>query len=177
MRRDLEHLIAFCADGSEPPATVQTIDVTDMCRKACRHIRAMAEQKSIAVCLEAPLRAPLVRGDPVSIGQILGNLLSNAVKYTPPHGQVAVHVSAEMRQGRQPLGVCVSVADSGPGIAAGEVERIFAPFYRSPSQRNAEKGMGLGLAIARRLAHVHGGDLTVACTPGRGATFVLRLPA
>jgi signal transduction histidine kinase len=177
MRRDLEHLVAFCAGGSELPPTVQSIDVTAECRKACRYICALAEQKSISVHLQVGSGVPLVCGDPVNVGRILGNLLSNAVKYTPAHGQVAVHVASEMRQGEQPWGVRVSVADSGPGIAAGEEERIFAPFYRSPSRRHAEEGMGLGLAIARRLAMAHGGDLAVASTSGRGATFVLRLPA
>ena len=113
-----------------------------------------------------------VRADPEKLRQVLVNLLSNAVKFTERGG--AVRVSCVAAGDR----VRIAVADSGIGIAADQLERVFEPFVqvRADLTRTAE-GTGLGLAISRDLARGMGGDLTSESTPGVGSTFTLTLPA
>jgi signal transduction histidine kinase len=110
---------------------------------------------------------PVIHTDGDRVLQIVSNLLDNAFTWTPDGGRIALGLSTA--NGR----VAVSVADTGPGIGPDEQERIFRPFY----SRNGAGGVGLGLAIARELAHALGGDLSLESERGRGARFELTLPA
>lgn len=113
-----------------------------------------------------------VHGDRDRLIQVLTNLMANALTYTPPHGRVTVDVA-----GHGPSAI-VTVADTGVGLAAAEVERVFERFYRVAGVDRPPGGSGIGLAIARAIARAHGGDLSAASPgPGRGTTFTLRLPA
>lgn len=107
--------------------------------------------------------------DPALVGHSLGNLVSNALKYSPEDTPV------ELRLFTQGNRVAVAVADRGPGIAADEQERIFERFYRT-EQAASQPGSGLGLALARDLARLQGGDVTVESWPGSGSLFTLWLP-
>jgi signal transduction histidine kinase len=109
---------------------------------------------------------PAVRADRDQILQVLLNLIRNAVEAMPAGG--ALRVTAR----RDGDAVAVSVTDSGPGIAPEDLPRVFEPYFTTK-----QGGTGLGLAIARRIAEEHGGRLDLESTPGRGATFTLRLPA
>jgi signal transduction histidine kinase len=108
--------------------------------------------------------------DPARIGHVFSNLLSNALKYTPPGGEV--RVTAE------PVGsqVEISVQDTGSGIPAQHIDRIFERFFRVPGQSGAS-GAGLGLAIAKEIVELHGGRLTVQSKEGQGAKFTFTLSA
>jgi len=114
----------------------------------------------------------LVDADPDRIGQVLTNVLENARQHTPPGG--AVHVSATAEPGV----VRVTVRDTGEGIAAENLPRIFDRFFRVDAARNrAHGGSGIGLSIARAIANAHGGALDATSDgPGTGATFSLTLP-
>lgn len=113
----------------------------------------------------------LVLGDERRLRQILLNLLSNAVKFTE-QGQVEIVCGREGDTAR------LEVRDTGIGIAADRLEHIFEPFQQVDGRLAREHtGTGLGLAVARRLAELHGGSLTVVSTPGEGSTFALELPA
>ncbi|HUF64673.1 MAG TPA: HAMP domain-containing sensor histidine kinase [Gemmatimonadaceae bacterium] len=114
-----------------------------------------------------------VESDADRIRQILGNLLSNAIKYTPRGGEIRVILDVVTRSGHN-WGT-ISVADSGTGIPADMHEAVFAEFTRLDAHRH-EPGAGLGLSIARQLARLLGGDLTLESEPGRGSTFTLLLP-
>ncbi len=103
------------------------------------------------------------------MGQVIGNLLSNAVKYTESGG-IAVYATCTVTE------AAVSVADTGPGIAAGDQPRVFDPFFRGETPRRTTEGLGVGLAIARSLAEAHGGRLSLESAPGRGSVFTLHLP-
>lgn len=126
---------------------------------------------------------PAFTGDEERARQILINLLSNAIKFTDAGGKV--HVSTCCRtdspgttsvEHENAAGwACVSVRDTGIGIPADDLERIFEPFVQSDLNPSLP-GVGLGLAISRRLAHLMGGDLTVTSEPGQGSTFTLILP-
>jgi two-component system OmpR family sensor kinase len=113
-----------------------------------------------------------VRGDRDRLRQVLVNLVENAVKYT--HEAGVVTLSLENRDNW----VRISVADTGIGISAEQQALIFDRFYRADKARSRELGgSGLGLSIAQRIAHAHGGKITVESQPGVGSTFTLWLPA
>lgn len=124
----------------------------------------------------------LYQGDPDRVRQILINLLSNAVKFTAPGGTVEIAASGGARcashdgSASESLWVSITVRDTGRGIEEDELESIFEPFVQSRNSVS-QGGIGLGLAISRRLARMMGGDLTVTSAPGTGAAFSLLLPA
>jgi signal transduction histidine kinase len=102
--------------------------------------------------------------------QILLNLVANAIKFTPGEGSITVETGVESRY------VVMRVTDTGPGIAAGDRERIFEPFVQIDKSLTREnQGSGLGLAISRELARAMGGDISLESAPSRGATFALKL--
>jgi signal transduction histidine kinase len=109
---------------------------------------------------------------PVLLGELVDVLVDNAAKYSPPGTPIAVRV--EPMDG----GFEVSVEDAGIGLTGADAARVFEPFVRSAeARRRGVDGLGLGLAVARRIAAAHGCDLGVTSTPGRGSRFTLRLPA
>jgi signal transduction histidine kinase len=115
---------------------------------------------------------PLVSGDGDRLAQVITNLISNAIKYTPRGGQV--RVSTQVSSG----GVEVVVQDTGIGIPAEDLPRIFERFYQVDRARGPRRGTGLGLAIAHEIVQAHGGTLTAASAgPNTGATFTLWLPS
>ena len=132
--------------------------------------REAARAKELHWQATVPEDLPTLEVDPDRLGQALGNLLSNAVKYTPAKGSVSVTARVEKDA------VWIRVSDTGPGIAAEEHERVFAPFYRSPKDSRFQQGMGLGLSIARSLVAAHGGWLELQSTPGTGSQFTIWLP-
>jgi PAS domain S-box-containing protein len=129
-----------------------------------------ATSKNISLEKGAPGDGVQVLGDRLKIEQSLLNLVSNAVKFTPADGRVRVSCDVVGDQ------VHLRVSDTGPGIAPENVTEIFEPFVQlGRSLSSGHEGVGLGLAISRDLARAMGGDVTVASTPGQGATFTLSL--
>jgi signal transduction histidine kinase len=120
----------------------------------------------VALVRDVAPRLPAVLADRDQVVQVLLNLVQNALEAMPSGGRVVV--SARRAEG----GVAFAVADSGPGIAADDLARVFEPYFTTK-----EGGTGLGLAIAHRIAEEHGGRLEADSAPGRGATFTLTLPA
>ena len=150
-------------------------DVVAIAREVTDDYRAMASAAGLRLEVDAPAPVGPVETDPVRVRQVLGNLLSNAVKYTPAGGCVQVKASAfaDAALGRS---VALSIADDGPGIPVQMRDRVFEEFVRVPTTSGAD-GAGVGLAIARRVSRMLGGDLRLSETPGGGATFTLLLPA
>jgi signal transduction histidine kinase len=102
---------------------------------------------------------------------LLDNLLENACKYSGPGTPIIVSTWHE------PTAVVLAVEDCGCGIAAADLPRVFEPFYRAESARRLGRaGVGLGLAVALRIAATHGGTITAESEPGRRSRFVVRLP-
>jgi signal transduction histidine kinase len=129
-----------------------------------------AKEKGIALHVEVP-DAPLeVFSDPADLDRIVTNLVSNAVKYTSA-GQVSVRLTEKAGFAR------IVVSDSGIGIPADALERVFEEFYRAPNAKAAEDaGTGLGLAIVKDLVDRYGGRIDVTSTEGQGTTFSVALP-
>ena len=134
-------------------------------------VRERATKDGVRVALEAYPEADIVSGDERRVRQVIFNLLSNAVKFTPHGGTVdvsAVRVNGEVR---------VSVADTGPGIAPQDHDRIFEEFQQTEAGAAQREGTGLGLALSKRLVELHGGRIWVDSELGKGSTFVFTLPA
>ncbi len=128
--------------------------------------RADARQREVEVELVVDSAVGVIDLDEAKLSRTVSSLLSNAVRFAPPGTNVTLRAS------RPDSALEVIVSDSGPGIAPDEHERIFDAF----TSTNPDAGSGLGLALARRYAELHGGHLTVTSVPGQGATFTLRVP-
>ena len=138
---------------------------------------ALAAAKPVEVRLEVPDALPL-RGDAGALRRLFLNLVSNAVKFTEEGAVTITARSVEVTDG-PPDGrgwVEVEVADTGSGISAEALPRVFDRFYREDAARNRSGGTGLGLAIARMVAERHGGTIAVRSAPGEGSVFTVRLP-
>src|SRR5262249_18172293 len=140
----------------------EAVDLVEVAR------RERAERASSAIHIELPDAPVVVTGERAALARIVGNLIDNALKYGR---EATVSVSGNAQAAE------VIVDDRGPGVPAGERERIFEPFLRLDPSRNRERGgAGLGLAIARHLVQSHGGTIAVEDRPGGGARFRVRLP-
>jgi two-component system sensor histidine kinase KdpD len=124
--------------------------------------------RNASLDVQLPADLPAVRADPAQIERVVSNLLENAVRYSDNGEPVAVRADASGER------VHVRITDHGPGIAAGDLERIFEPFYRAPDAQG--RGSGLGLAIAKGFVEGNGGRLWARSLPGQGSTFTIDLP-
>jgi len=154
------------------PLDEQAVSVEELFQAALRPVRGGAAEKRIAISCAGDL-GRLVRIDPARLAQALTNLLSNAVAYTPEGGSVELTVAT------RPDGAwTISVRDTGPGIAADDIERVLKPFGQVGDHLTRETGgIGLGLPIASALVKLHGGALAISGEPGIGTTIEIRLPA
>jgi signal transduction histidine kinase len=150
----------------------RAIDLAALTRRIFADLAPTAQAKGVTVDPRLPARPAPVRGDPERLRQVLWNLAGNAVKFTPPGGRVAVSLETE---GEEQV---VRVTDTGQGIAPEFLPHLFSRFRQADSSTTrVHGGVGLGLAVARHLVELHGGDLQAASAgPGQGATFTLRLP-
>jgi heavy metal sensor kinase len=146
----------------------EPIDLAAVAEQAAGGLRPLAQRRAVALHLDG--QATLVAGDPERLRQAIGNLIDNAVKFSPPGGSVTVHTAPNG------VGVHVTVADQGPGVAPQDRERIFERFYRAAGARDRD-GSGLGLAIAQEIVVAHGGGIRVVPGDDRGSVFEIELPA
>lgn len=150
-----------------------------MVRDAVQDMQAQAEAKGIDLRLRLPPKLPVIRGDKERLAAVMANLVGNAVKYTPSGGHVEVSCAVEKENEHQqgPGTLRISVSDTGVGIDEAHHEKIFEKFYRVQDERvEAEPGTGLGLAIVKETVRLHGGNVSVESTVGRGSTFHVTLP-
>jgi signal transduction histidine kinase len=147
----------------------EPLDAGALLRDTAELYEPAAEEKGVALEVDAP-PGLTVTGDRMRLRQALANLLDNAVKYTPPGGHVRLGVR------REPGRIVLECEDDGPGIAPGDVTRIWDRLYRGDRSRG-QKGLGLGLSLVRAIATAHLGEAGVSPRPGGGAVFRLALPA
>jgi phosphoserine phosphatase RsbU/P len=143
--------------------------VAQLLEDATELLRSGFEERELAIELRVPADLPHVPADPDLLERVLSNLLTNALHFTPDGGRI--RIAAEARDGA----VCVSVEDSGPGIAPEEQEHLFDRFWR-PSRSRRPGGTGLGLTIARGIVAAHGGRIWVESEPGVGSAFHFTIP-
>lgn len=139
-------------------------EVTDLLRPQARH-------KQIHVDYDCDPALGVVRLDPLRLKQVLYNLLSNALKFTPTGGRVVVRATTDA-----PSWFVLEVEDSGIGIAADQLGRLFEDFSQLGTGDSKAAGTGLGLALTRRIVQAQGGSVGVRSEPGRGSVFHARLP-
>jgi PAS domain S-box-containing protein len=152
---------------------INTVGVAGLCQSAVRMISQTAALKRISVHLEVDPNVSQVRGDARRLAQILINLLSNAVKFTGPGGQVGITVCGDPERAE----VVFTVWDTGIGIAPEDLPRLFQPFTQLDSRLSREyEGTGLGLALVKQLATLHGGSVAVISKPTVGSRFSVTLP-
>jgi signal transduction histidine kinase len=157
-------------ESGKMPMEFRSADLADLAACAVEEMRPEAQRKHIELALSAA-GLPHVAADPARITQLLGNLLSNAVKFTPDGGRVEVRLRKDGDQ------LELAVADTGVGIPAADLERIFERFYRTAiARRQAIQGTGLGLTITKAIVEAHHGTIAVDSEEGRGSTFTVRLP-
>jgi PAS domain S-box-containing protein len=147
----------------------EPVEARSLMEEARPGLDLQASQNGQALEWIAPDAPLVVMADHVRIAQVLANLVGNAIKFTPPHGRIAVELTREDGHAR----FCVT--DTGPGIDAADLPRIFDRFWQA-SDRPRRGGVGLGLAIAHGIVKAHGGDLTAASRRGEGSTFCFTLP-
>jgi histidine kinase len=158
------------AEESAIPLRPAAIDLGAIAASASARLAAQFEDKGVALVASGLPSLP-VQADSDRVTQVLTNLLGNAVTHTPEGGSVTVS------GGRAGRTAWIAITDTGDGIPAGQVDRIFERFYRVPDASHPA-GRGIGLTIARGMARAHGGDVTATSAGvGKGATFRLTLPA
>ncbi len=181
----VEQVLRFSRTGRHPIGPVHVHQVLD---EALRLVQRRIEERLVTLRRHFEAETDLIRGDAVQLQQTFLNLLLNALDAMSANGVLTVATTVERvpttaGRGRArragALGaatgtatrLCVSISDTGVGIAAGDLERVFDPFFTTKPG-----GTGLGLAIARRIAREHGGDITVHSEPNKGTTFRVALP-
>ncbi|HET9052293.1 MAG TPA: ATP-binding protein, partial [Candidatus Dormibacteraeota bacterium] len=143
--------------------TMQALDLDIVLRDVRATLEPAADAAQVLVDIPGGERIPRVLADPVRLRQVLINLLTNAVKFTPAGGHVWVEIGSDDHD------TTIAVCDSGVGIPAEDLERIFLPFERG--RETQAEGTGLGLSIARAIVELHGGRLEVSSWPGVGSRF------
>ena len=167
---DLLDLSTIEAEGDQMPLEPTRIDVP--LRAAAGALALAAESKGVRLEIPAvPGVPPIVGGNAQRLEQVFTNLLENAIKYTPGGGTVRARIRATAES------VSVDVEDTGIGIPAASLARVFERFYRVDRSRSREGGgTGLGLAIVKHVVRAHGGRVEVRSVEGRGSTFTVTLP-
>jgi PAS domain S-box-containing protein len=149
----------------------EEIDLRDVATEVYEMLEEVLRVRSLDVVLVVPDEPTLVTGDAHALEQVVTNLMGNAIKFTPDGGRVTLTVS------QTPRDVKLTVEDTGMGIPEEDQEHLFTRFFRaSGATENAIQGTGLGLSIVHSIVLQHGGDVTVASTPGSGTTVTVLLP-
>jgi signal transduction histidine kinase len=174
-----QHLLALINDlldlskieSDREELFLESIPVNDICLASMFIVREQAEQKGLELILEIEPQVSFCIADPRRLKQILVNLLCNGVKFTQ-FGSVTLKVKQNSKT------IEFSAIDTGIGISEADRKKLFQPFQQINNKiSHKDKGSGLGLALSRKLARLHGGDITLTSEEGKGSCFTLHLPA
>ena len=153
-------------------------DLREVLRHAINVEKGLADKKKIAIGFQPPAELPAVRVDRDRIIQVACNLLSNAIKYTDEGGAITVFVEHRPAAGQEPAAMEVRVQDTGMGIPAGQIHKVWSRFEQVESVRHHTGGTGLGMPICRQIIEEgHGGRIWLESTVGVGTTVFFILPA
>lgn len=153
------------------PLRLSPTPVSDVVLPPVDRFRRQAERHDLSLIVDLPDDLPPVMSDASRAQQVVGNLVHNSIKFTPEGGTVTIRAKLG---GDEPV-VVISVQDTGTGIPASELPRIFERFYKADQSRSSG-GIGLGLAIAKHLTQAHGGRIWAKSKGGKGSTFYFTLP-
>jgi signal transduction histidine kinase/CheY-like chemotaxis protein len=151
--------------------SVEPVEARPLIAECGQLMTPIAAERSIRIIQDCPHPALAVHADKQRLAQVLINLISNAVKYNHQEGVITI---ASREEGDHHASIVVS--DTGPGISAEDIERIFVPFERLGAEQTMIEGTGIGLPLARALTEAMGGKLTASSVPGQGSAFTVSLP-
>jgi signal transduction histidine kinase len=157
------------AESGAMPLRREPVALREVVARALDLYRDVADAKGISLTAAAPDQDIVVLADRVRLQQVAANLIDNAVKYTPAGGRVTVEVLADSSR------ATIRVRDTGVGIPASELPRIWDRLFRGDTSRT-ERGLGLGLSLVKAVVEAHGGSVSVDSTPGGGSVFSISLP-
>jgi heavy metal sensor kinase len=173
LSRIVEDLFILARQPIDAPATLirERVSLNDAVKDCARAAQVLATRKGVRLTTENNSASINLTGDKELITRMILNLLDNAVKYTPAGGEISLALT------RQNGNAEIVVRDTGIGIPEADRQRIFDRFYRVDKARSrALGGAGLGLSIVRWIVEVHGGEIHIDSSPGRGSTFTVDLP-
>ncbi len=149
--------------------------IVELTNEGVNIVRSQADERGISFSVSGEA-ALLVRGDRDKTKQVLLNLLTNAIKYNRERGQVFITAAPEHDPDSDALLTRIAVRDTGPGLSAESLARMFERFYRAAETSEGTQGTGLGLVIARKIVEAQGGEMGVESEPGEGTTFWFTMP-
>jgi signal transduction histidine kinase len=180
MRRQTGHLIRLVDDlldvsrinHGRLALAKERVDMATIALRALETTRDFIAERRHDLSVDMPAEGLPVEADPTRLEQVLVNLLNNAARYSPPGGRIWLTARRNDNE------AVISVRDEGQGIPADALERIFEPFFRSETARQASgSGLGIGLSLVRSLVELHGGRVEAFSDgPGKGSEFVVSLP-
>lgn len=167
----VEQILEFAGlQSGERSLARRPVEIDGVLREVAAAAQEAARER-LTVDLALADHLPAVLGDEAALRRVFQNLIGNAVKYGAGAGWVGVEAAVDVSR------IAVTVRDRGIGIAPGDQERIFDPFYRAADVVSAQvQGAGLGLSLVKRIVEAHGGRITVESEPGTGSAFVVTLP-
>jgi two-component system OmpR family sensor kinase len=172
----VEDLLTLARADESRPVQLAPMDLRTLAVDALHDTTALDATRPVSLTGpggDSPSAPALVLGDEARLRQVVANLVGNAIAHTPPGTSIRIGVGTENGHG------LIEVADQGPGLQPGEAARIFERFYRVDASRTRREGggAGLGLAIVTALVTAHNGHVDLATSPGKGATFRVRIPS
>jgi two-component system, OmpR family, phosphate regulon sensor histidine kinase PhoR len=151
--------------------SIQQVDLADVLEDVVAIMKGKAAEKEIVLKYKREDKPVYIEGDVHRLKQVFINIISNAISYTPNQGGVYISLA------KTGSTVLTEIRDTGIGIEAGEIPRIFERFYRVDKARSRNSGgTGLGLAIVKHLVEAHKGTISVKSEVGKGTTFIIELP-
>jgi len=177
----LEHLVddlrtLSLADAGELSIHPQTVEPERLLREVASLYQVQAQRKNITLDVEIASHLATLEVDPGRMTQVLTNILDNALRHTPEGGRIVLSAKEVNDKRSSPADrVELAVQDSGPGLNAEDLDRIFERFYRTDASRHAG-GSGLGLAIARSIVQAHGGQVSAETEARKGLKIIVSLP-
>ena len=148
----------------------EPVDMKSLVLGTAAQMSPLLKGKNQRLEVDVPRSLPLINGDGQRLEQVVLNLLTNAAKFTSAGG--TIHLKASEKDN----GILVEVKDNGIGISRDEQSRLFKPYSRLSSDRQAHPGLGLGLALAKQIVELHGGRIWLDSEPGKGSTFSFHIP-
>jgi heavy metal sensor kinase len=163
-------LLLARADAGVLRLDLRPVELKTLLQEICEQMRVVADNHAISLH-SSLLESVSVRGDREHLRRLLLNLVDNAIKYTPAGGSATLSLQSENEW------ASLMISDTGIGLSKEEQQRIFSRFHRATETRSRdERGVGLGLSIARSIVEAHGGRIDVESAPGQGSTFTVHLP-
>jgi two-component system phosphate regulon sensor histidine kinase PhoR len=156
-------------ESGQAPLRKEMLNAADVLARAVGRLQEQVKRAGLTLKVDAPAGLPPVLADGERLEQVLLNLIHNAIKFTPPGGRIDVTAHADGDN------MVFSVSDTGAGISADDLPRIFERFYKADKARTG-RGTGLGLAIAKHIVEAHGGKIRAESVEGKGSTFIFTLP-